>query len=390
MPKADVMPLTVCASIFTAIGTIFVLLRIYVRARLRDVFGIDDWLLFISMLWGLSGYITEMIAACRYFTRIHLSAKTLGTEVRWEVAMSFNTVKLYRSKVALSLGIWGYKSDISLKPQLAQVGICLYSLANMFSRMAILCTYLRFTPREQKIMRGILLAALVMTGTLGVGTVLLATVSCYPPHLIMYNRDFMDKIHRKELVCLAPRQVFYWMGIGNVVNDAVTFMMPFLLLRKLKSKKMRQELYFLFGFGLLVIIISIIRIPIVSVLKKQGNFSARNLVKVWIFTQLESNSILVVASIPTLKPLYRKLRGLPSGLTVASKSASGAHSGQRPYESEDRIEMSPRSPYSRKISCPDPDESILRDTIYLPSPAQEGTPSEGNWTNSGTSCRVLC
>ncbi|TGJ69846.1 hypothetical protein EYR41_005855 [Orbilia oligospora] len=364
MPKADVMPLTVCTSIFTAIGTIFVLLRMYVRARLRDVFGIDDWLLFISMLWGLSGYITEMIAACRYFTRIHLSSKALGTEVRWEVAMSFNT--------------------------LAQVGICLYSLANMFSRMAILCTYLRFTPREQKIMRGILLAALVMTGTLGVGTVLLATVSCYPPHLIMYNRDFMDKIHRKELVCLAPRQVFYWMGIGNVVNDAVTFMMPFLLLRKLKSKKMRQELYFLFGFGLLVIIISVIRIPIVSVLKKQGNFSARNLVKVWIFTQLESNSILIVASIPTLKPLYRKLRGLPSGMTVASKSASGAHSGQRPYESEDRIKMSPRSPYNRKISYPDPDESILRDTIYLPSPAQESTPSEGNWTNSGTSCRVLC
>ncbi|KAK6348057.1 hypothetical protein TWF718_005876 [Orbilia javanica] len=383
MPKADVTAMTVCTSIFTAVGTIFVLLRIYVRARLRDVFGIDDWLLFISMLWGLSGYITEMIAACKYFTRIHLSSKTLGVDGRWEVAMSFNT--------------------------LAQVGICIYSLANMFSRMAILCTYLRFTPREQKTMRAILLAALVMTGTLGVGTVLLATVSCYPPHLIMYDRDFMGKISRKELVCLAPRQVFYWMGIGNVVNDAVTFMMPFLLLRKLKSKKMRQELYFLFGFGLLVIIISVIRIPVVSVLKKQGNFSARrwstsistakanclplnsgNLIKVWIFTQLESNSILVVASIPTLKPLYRKLRGLPSGMTVASKSASGPHSGQRPYESADRIEMSPRSAYNRKISYPDPDESILRDTIYLPSPAQESAPSEGNWTSSNTSCRTLC
>ncbi|KAK6358131.1 hypothetical protein TWF730_007486 [Orbilia blumenaviensis] len=301
-----------------------------------------------------------------------IGSKTLGVAGRWEVAMSFNT--------------------------LAQVGICLYSLANMFSRMAILCTYLRFTPREQKIMRGILMAALVMTGTLGIGTVLLATVSCYPPHLIMYNKDFMDKIQKKELVCLAPRQVFYWMGIGNVVNDAVTFMMPFLLLRKLKSKKMRQELYFLFGFGLLVIIISVIRIPIVSVLKKQGNFSAHrilladlgNLIKVWIFTQLESNSILVVASIPTLKPLYRKLRGLPSGLTVTSKSGSGAHSRQRPYESGDRMEMSPQSPYNRKVSYPDPDESILRDTIYVPSPAQESTPSEGNWSNSGTSCRVLC
>ncbi|KAK6532531.1 hypothetical protein TWF281_006719 [Arthrobotrys megalospora] len=153
---------------------------------------------------------------------------------------------------------------------------------------------------------------------------------------------------------------------------------------------MRQELYFLFGFGLLVIIISVIRIPIVSVLKKQGNFSARNLVKVWIFTQLESNSILVVASIPTLKPLYRKLRGLPSGLTAASKSGSGAQSGQRPYESEDRIEMSPQSPYNRKVSYPDPDESILRDTIYIPSPGQESTLSEGNWSNPGTSYRVLC
>ncbi|RVD85493.1 uncharacterized protein DFL_003814 [Arthrobotrys flagrans] len=239
----------------------------------------------------------------------------------------------------------------------------------MFSRMVILCTYLRFTPLERKIMRAILLAVLVMTGTLGIGTVLLATVSCYPPHLIVYNRDFMDKIHRKELVRIAPRQVFYWMGIRNVVNDAVTFMMPFLLLR---------------------VIISVIRIPIVSVLKKQGNFSDRNLIKVWIFTQLESNSILVVASIPTLKPLYRKLRDLPSRMTVASKSASGANSGRRPYESDDRIEMSPHSPYNRKTSYPDPDESILRDTIYLPSPAQESAPSEGNWTNSGTSCRVLC
>ena len=78
-------------------------------------------------------------------------------------------------------------------------------------------------------------------------------------------------------------------------------------------------------------------------------------------------------------------------MTVASKSASGAHSGQRPYESEDRIEMSPWLPYNRKITYPDPDESILilRDTIYFPSPAQDGIPSEENWTNSGTSYWVL-
>ncbi|EPS38103.1 hypothetical protein H072_8164 [Dactylellina haptotyla CBS 200.50] len=357
MPKADVTPLTVCASIFTAAGTIFVLMRIYVRSKLRDVFGIDDWLLALSMLWGLAGYITEMIAACKYFTRIHLSSKVLGSEGRWEVAMSFNT--------------------------LAQVGICVYSLANMFSRMAILCTYLRFTPRERKAMRVIIVAALVMTGTLGIGTVLLATVSCYPPHLIMYNKDFMDAIHRGELACLAPRQVFYWMGIGNVVCDAVTFMMPFLLLRKLKSKKMRQELYFLFGFGFLVIIISVIRIPIVSILKKQGNFSARNLIKVWIFTQLESNSILIVASIPTLKPLWRKLRGMESGMTINTKSASGA----RQHESDDAIQMSPPPQYKRKVSAPD--ESILRETVYAESPTTENTPETENWPKTQP-YRTLC
>lgn len=145
----------------------------------------------------------------------------------------------------------------------------------MFSRMAVLYTYRRFTPVERILMRFLIHSAIVMTACLGIATVLMATVSCTPPHLIIYNKDFMDKIGRKELVCLAPRQVFYWMGIGNVVCDVVTFLMPFLLLRyssninprflmkmllltkpasyfrKLKAKKMRQELYILFGFGIM-------------------------------------------------------------------------------------------------------------------------------------------
>lgn len=102
---------------------------------------------------------------------------------------------------------------------------------------------------------------------------------------------------------------------------------------------------------------------------------------------LESNAILVVASIPTLKPLWRQLKGMSAASIISRSSNNSGRAG--PDQTDDVAQLAPPLPVKRKLS--DPDESILRPTVYVTSPIAEradGGDIERAWTRQTE--KTLC
>lgn len=144
--------------------------------------------------------------------------------------------------------------------------------------------------------------------------------------------------------CYNPGPFWLFNAIYNLVTDIVIWTLPMVFFLKLQAIPMRRriELVGIFSIGIVAIIASALRLRTVVVWLSSFQQQGLNTPNLLIWSQVEQHTGLIAASIPFLRPLFRK------ALTIRTKSRTREQpSSPRPAALLDRQptpECSPISP----------------------------------------------
>ncbi|KAL2270786.1 hypothetical protein VTJ83DRAFT_157 [Remersonia thermophila] len=284
LPPADpnayygdpVIPLAV---VCVALTTLFVGLRLWSRGVILRALGLEDLFLVLSWLFGI-GLLAAQITNIQH-----------GGLGRQYAVLDHET--LVRN-LKISFGIT----------------IC-YFFALVLVKISVLCLYVRVLTYHY-----VRLAAKIMLGVVGISHAwIIATMltTCVPIEAVW-------DVGKKETAYCHPGNV-WWSHAGiNIATDFLISILPLTVLHKLHiPPRQKVALYLVFLLGFSVCIISLLRclqflrLGFIDV----EHDTTPDLVIISIWTMLEVSIAIIVACIPTLKPVVsrffpRFLAGYPS------------------------------------------------------------------------------
>jgi len=187
----------------------------------------------------------------------------------------------------------------------------LYYLDLCFIKLSILLFYNYFASAHRtfhRLVRGLMV--FVSVGTLAM--IIASIMMCNPPSDAWSVEVFLhggQGIH--DFKCYDPTILWFFSAGFNLVTDFVIWVLPIPFLLNLQSMPVRRRLGLvaIFSVGILAIVASAIRLWIMTLWtssfveqgKQTGNFL--------IWGQVEQHAGIISASIPFLRPIYRKLFG---------------------------------------------------------------------------------
>ncbi|KAK8084247.1 hypothetical protein PG997_005518 [Apiospora hydei] len=247
-------------SVFSAVATLVVALRIYTRAIILRSFGTDDAVIIGALILTIG------------------SAVAIGLE----------------GKFGLGTHTWVQPlEDFIPYMKSFYVSIILYNVGLCLIKVSILLQYRRiFTQKLTQWMSGGLLGfILAWTVTLSV----LLPLVCYP----------VDKFWEPALPgsCVDQLAVWYVMAGVNIITDFAIFVIPLPVIKSLQlPTKQKMLLVVVFGLGLFTCVISCLRIRTLKMasLTKDPNWDNTD-AALWSFIELCIG--MLTSSLPTLRPL---------------------------------------------------------------------------------------
>lgn len=268
-----------CAWVMFAIATIVVCLRLYVRLKMIHIFGREDIMIVLALIFSLlqSVYMMQQV--------------THGG-----LGLNFGTLTplqiVYFSKTAY-------------------LTIIFYNLSLCATKFSILFLCIRIfnIQRWRKISYGVI--AMLALYTLWVS--LFSIMPCYPVHS---QWDLTVKGW-----CF-PRVAMWLLNAGlNVTTDFLIVLLPIPALVALQlPRRQKIGVTLIFALGFFVCVISILRIP--SLLKaSRSTDPTKDNTGIANWSIIEVNSAIVGACLPTLKPIIGRI--FPKFLTTG---LSGSHS----------------------------------------------------------------
>ncbi|KAF2262787.1 hypothetical protein CC78DRAFT_301265 [Lojkania enalia] len=265
----------------TGLSTIVVGLRFYSRYFLVKKLSSPDWVMLVALIctWGC--------AVVNYY-QVHFLDYTHA----WDSREAF--AEIIQGGL---LSWWIYRIFYLVDHCLIKVSILLFYIYVASSRKSF-----------HWIVKGIM--AFIVLGS--VGMVIAAIFSCVPPSDAWSFDVFWNGfygIHPDQ--CYNPIYLWYFSASFNLFTDTVIWILPPLFLMNLQSMhgRRRLELIGIFSVGIMAVVASAIRLWVLvlwtSGFIKQGE-NTGNLI---IWGQVEQHAGIIAASIPFLRPLYRKVFG---------------------------------------------------------------------------------
>ncbi|KKY20014.1 putative pth11-like integral membrane protein [Phaeomoniella chlamydospora] len=247
--------------IFTAFAAGAVILRLFTRSYIAYSLGPEDYLIATALVLSIA--LTVLISEeVRYGTGRHLS----------------------------SLAPNEYPH--ALKPLYASVPI--YNASLSITKCSLLLQYLRLFP-SQKVRRTcwIVLGIVIAYGIYAVFVVLFM---CTP---VKY---FWDKSIKGT--CLNNSAVYFSTASFNIISDIVIICIPIPVVKSLQlPKRQKIGLGLIFGVGLFACVTSILRLHSLYVFSVATDTTWTNAaVATW--SSVETNTNIICACLPTLKPLF--------------------------------------------------------------------------------------
>ncbi|KAK8097579.1 uncharacterized protein PG998_013065 [Apiospora kogelbergensis] len=270
--------ITSILTVFSAVSTIVVALRIYTRTKILNSFGIDDAVILGALVLTIG------------------SAVAIGLE----------------GKFGLGTHTWVQPlEDFIPYMKSFYVSIILYNVGVCLIKVSILLQYRRiFTQKATQWMSaGLLSFMLAWTVCLSV----LLPLVCYP----------VDKFWEPALPgsCVDQLAVWYVMAGVNIITDFAIFVIPLPVIKSLQlPTKQKMLLVVVFGLGLFTCIISCLRIRTLKMasLTKDPNWDNTD-AALWSFIELCIG--VLTSSLPTLRPL----------IAAALPRVFGSSAGRRGY-----------------------------------------------------------
>ncbi|KAF2832354.1 hypothetical protein CC86DRAFT_243433, partial [Ophiobolus disseminans] len=252
--------LTAIAIAFTALSLVLVSLRFYVRGRLLKALEIDDWVL--GFTW---------IASCGF-------AVVTIAQTKWGLGL-----KHLRDMPDENLFAFGL---------LQYMGAPFYITSILGFKLSLLLTYLRFMTKGA-----------ARNATIGV------IVACIAFHLsfLLVQVNLCQPIAKQwdpaitGGKCLPAVPFYTSMASLTIVFDVTVMLLPFPVLLKSRIQRRRKiVLLCLLALGVFITIIQFLRIRTV---RNLANYLDSSSLIMW--STIENNAGIIVASVPTLAPLFR-------------------------------------------------------------------------------------
>ncbi|KAI8663358.1 hypothetical protein NCS57_00936400 [Fusarium keratoplasticum] len=282
---------------FTALSLCIVCLRLYVRGFMIKSFGHDDWVIVIAWL-GICGYTTATVIQ----TTWGLGLKSLE-DMPDENVYTFGLVQ-YIGAPFYVVGIYGFK-------------------------MSLLLSYMRVFPGNYRI-AAIIVAVIISMAHIAFICVFLFL--CTP-----IAKQWDPSITGGHCADAVPFYLSF--SALTILFDVMILVLPFpALLKSQIQLRKKVVLLGLFGLGIFVTIVQVIRIQTIQNLKNYLDSS-----KAILWSIIETNTGIIIASIPTLSPLVKyfaeKSRAATSSASYnlnsqyALQSWKSKKSGMRPLGS---------------------------------------------------------
>ncbi|KAK4159145.1 hypothetical protein QBC43DRAFT_362260 [Cladorrhinum sp. PSN259] len=285
--------ITGVSTALTFVSLITVCLRVYVRAGLIKAFGVDDGIIVVT----------------------------------WFCAAGFAIVSIVQTKWGL-----GLQNINDLPPEnlynfglVQYMGAPFYITSILGFKLSLLFSYLRFIPKG--IYRNTTIGVIVGTVLHSLSFLIVQINLCQP----------IRKQWEGELPgsCIKGVPFYTAMASLTIVLDLICMLTPFpVLLKSRIQNRKKLVLLGLFGLGLFITVIQIIRIQTV---KKLANYLDSAPLILW--SAVENNLGIIVANIPTLAPLVKYYNeksqasnnksGYPSGGGVGSRYAHNTWKSNR-------------------------------------------------------------
>jgi len=241
-------------------ATITLILRLVTRVRLVRIFGVEDAFIILALV----------LSACHMTGVIYQVQFGLGTHVTDQTADGIE-----HFLKALFFSILAYVTGQTL------------------AKISILCLYIRvFGTTAMRKVYYIMLVAITVNG---VWLILSGIFGCVPVH------GFWDL--GVSAYCLPRKPMWFSNAAVNILTDFALFLSPMVVLRRLRMpRRQKIGLYFVFGLGLFVCVMSIIRFYYLYFGAESGDVT-------WIvagvamWSAIELNVAIVCACLLVMKPL---------------------------------------------------------------------------------------
>ncbi|KAH8594916.1 hypothetical protein B0O99DRAFT_166811 [Bisporella sp. PMI_857] len=267
------VPVVITTILFTSIAFIVVSLRICTRVVMLKNAGADDYLMLASMLSSIGFAVVVFM------------------QIKYGLGSPFASMP---------------QEHLTKFLQCLWATIPVYNLALTFSKLSIICQYMRIFTQEKvvklcKIMLGILVVY-------GLWTVIGSACMCMP---VSHFWDLSPKGS-----CMNKLAFWFSNAALNITTDIMIFAIPMPLLKQLQlPKRQKIGLMFVFGFGAFVCVTSVIRLKALYEISVATDTALEG-VNAAIWSGIEINVAIACASLPSLKPLIGKI--LPGFLSTTS------------------------------------------------------------------------
>lgn len=145
---------------------------------------------------------------------------------------------------------------------------------------------------------------LIILGSVGLYSVYLCVIIIVAP----FQCGFGQRGKCLEWETVGP--IIYVSAALNVIVDLILALVPSAIIRKLQMPtRERNSVYFLIALGTCAAVISVARIPYVSGLRTDNEYYSADSDRIAYTSVAESGVGIIVASLATLRPLFRKMAG---------------------------------------------------------------------------------
>ncbi|KAF2877246.1 hypothetical protein BDV95DRAFT_468720, partial [Massariosphaeria phaeospora] len=247
-------------SLFAVLGSAFVALRLWTRFMIIRSPGWEDWVLISSWVCSVATVIT------------------IGMQIGFGLGSPGATLT-GEQLTNISIGIY-----VSISTYCASIGL---------TKIAILVQYQRVFPTRKFQIWCWSFIAIIVAYTMA--SVLACIFVCWP-----VQKYWKPEIEGK---CINTFASWFANAAINIVTDFMIIILPMPVVRNLQlAKRQKMLLLGVFAFGIIVCIISIVRLNSLRVIT-QSRDPAYDNTPVATFSIVEINVALICACLPTLRPL---------------------------------------------------------------------------------------
>ncbi|KAM0804931.1 hypothetical protein BDR22DRAFT_885025 [Usnea florida] len=283
-------------SVFSFLALLAVIFRLWARKIQRNVWEANDYLVIVGLVWALG-----------------LTVFTMHSNIYWD--LGGNATQYYLSSTTVTSS-W-------LTPQTALlVGQITWAVAVTFIRASVLALYVRIF--RTKSFRVTCYVVHGINMLFGAATILGACLIC-DPISFQWHRSIPGG-H-----CGDQKKLDTFIGVFNLLTDITVVVLPMPVLWGLQMATGKKlTLSGIFGLGIIICIITLIRITITG--WNHGTNAQKVYSLIALFTCLEALLGVINACLPVLKPIFNKLGDSGASAWISSIMSGTIHIFMRPSQ----------------------------------------------------------